>query len=72
MAINTIEEALVDMGHTLQQKRITEAVRSALNEGRAYEITITISNGRKNGNFVNMYGRVVSEQQPYGRLIRVK
>lgn len=72
MAINTIEEALVDMGQTLQQTRIAEAVRSALNEGAAYEITITISNGRKNGNFVNMYGRIVSEQQPYGRLIRVK
>lgn len=72
MAINTIEEALVDMGQTLQQDRIAEAVRSALKEGNAYEVTITISNGRKNGNFVNMYGRVVSEQQPYGRLIRVK
>ncbi|MCZ0926485.1 hypothetical protein L0636_01100 [Halomonas janggokensis] len=72
MAIDTIEEALVDMGHTLQQTRMTEAVRSALKEGNAYEVTITISNGRKNGNFVNMHGRVVSEQQPYGRLIRLK
>ena len=72
MAINTIEEALMNMRQTLQQNRIAEAVRSALKDGNAYEVTITISNGRKNGNFVNMHGRVVSEQQPYGRLIRVK
>ncbi len=71
MAINTIEDALADMGHTLTGGELVKKARDAVAQGDVLEVTILVSPA-KQGAAVTMHSLIASKRESHGRLIRLK
>ncbi len=68
--IQTIEDALADMGRALTQPAIADRAREAVSRGEVLEVTIQVR-PEKQGAAVTMHSTMTSSKQSHGRLIRL-
>ncbi len=71
MTVQTIEDALADMGQTLAKPGIAQRARDAVSQGDVLEITILVSPA-KQGVAVTMHSLIASKRESHGRLIRLR
>lgn len=70
MAINTIEEALADMGQQMQKPHISRLARKALENGAKFELVVVVKRTKK-GATVHMESRDLQPARSHGTLIRL-
>ncbi len=70
MNIQTIEQALAEMGSRLADPVIASAARSALANGASLEVTVVIT-GKPQGATATLTSREVAPATSHGRLIKL-
>lgn len=70
MGIDTIEQALREMGSTLASAELSQRARQTVADGDTLEITVLVTPA-KQGVAVTMHSLVASDRTSHGRLIRL-